>query len=135
MIYYNAIAVVNYHKSIFYMNLLSKWGWVWIYNWHIQIYKTTRIFILYNYCNQKLFTHLTMQPTNTSKIVIRGQKDMKLVSKNCSGLYSVLSEKVQRTRQKLSTRAQYRVFSSFLILFWKVESLLHNLQSFCKGLF
>ena len=60
---------------------------------------------------ETICTHLPMQPTNTANTVIRGQKDLKLGCKKCSGLYSILSEKVQRTRQKLSTRAQYIGFS------------------------
>ena len=65
-----------------------------------------------------------MQPTSKSKTVIRGQKDLKLVSKKCSDLYSVHSEKVQRTRQKLSTRAQYIGFS--VIGKWKVFYAIRN---------
>ena len=65
-----------------------------------------------------------MQPTNTANTVIRGQKDLKLVCKKCSGLYSVLSEKVQRTRQKLSTRAQYIGFS--VVGKWKVFYAIRN---------
>ena len=74
--------------------------------------------------SKKLFTHLPMQPTYTSNTVIRGKKDLKLVSKKCSGLYSVLSEKVQRTRQKLSTRAQYIGFS--VVGKWKVFYAIRN---------
>ena len=59
-----------------------------------------------------------------SKPGVRGQKDLKLVGKKCSGLYSVLSEKVQRTRQKLSTRAQYIGFS--VVEKWKVFYAIHN---------
>ena len=43
--------------------------------------------------------------------MIRGIQYLKLVCKKCSALYSVLSEKVQRTREKLSTRAQFIGFS------------------------
>ena len=57
--------------------------------------------------SKKLFTHLPMQPTNTANTVISGIQYLKLVLKKCSSLLSVLSEKVQRTREELSTRAQY----------------------------
>ena len=65
-------------------------------------------------------------PTNANKQNIRGLKDLKQVSKKCSCLCSVLSKKVQRTRQCTI----YRAFIS-----WKMESVWQDQQSFCKGFF
>ena len=69
--------------------------------------------------------------------VIRDLKDLKLVSRSVLAYILFLVREVQRTRQKLSTRAQYRVFSSFLILFWKVKIVyaIRNPQSTGIGVF
>ena len=58
-------------------------------------------------------------PANaTNKHINCDQGSKEEVSKKCSGLYSVLSQKVQRTRQKFSTRAHYIGFS--VVGMWKV---------------
>ena len=45
-----------------------------------------------------------MPPTNTSKTVIRGLKDLKLVSRSVLAYILFLVREGQRTRQKLSTK-------------------------------
>ena len=62
--------------------------------------------------------HSPTNATNTSKTLIRGLKDLKLVSRSVLAYILFLVREVQRTRQKLSTRAQYIGFS--VVGKWKV---------------